>query len=187
MERFIREFIKVSRLLNAENLTFGYTGNMSRRVKDGLIITRRGANLRALEPEDLIFIGPGREVLEPYASSELPVHREVLKSAGALLHCHAPASLELSYLLDRIVPPDYEGLKALGRVPVLSLKEPSASRELAEALKKHLKERGCLVVRAHGLFCAAGSLEEAFYLASLLESSSRLLLPKLRGGSLGAS
>ncbi|MHB8868942.1 MAG: class II aldolase/adducin family protein, partial [Thermoleophilia bacterium] len=86
-----------------------HAGNMSVRVGDRLVITRRGSMLGRLQPEDLIETGIDRDDSGiALASSEIVVHRAVYQrtAAQAILHTHPPHGIVLSLEQDEIIPVD---------------------------------------------------------------------------------
>ncbi|GAB6065346.1 class II aldolase/adducin family protein [Aquifex pyrophilus] len=178
MEHIIRDFLLTSEMLSKEGLTYSYTGNMGRKRGERLFITRTGSNLLNLSKEDIISIPlKGKSILDERASSELRVYRAILNEFpySSLLHVHAPYTLCVSFKRKEITPLDSEGKEALGSVPVLSLRSPSASEELSEALKESFKSHRIAVIRGHGVFCLENSLYRAYELVSLLENSCKIL------------
>ncbi|NPA32367.1 MAG: aldolase [Aquificae bacterium] len=178
MNHIYKEFLLVANLLSKEGLTYAHTGNMSRKLGEELFITRRGAHIGHLFPEDIINVPlTGRSVLDERASSELNVHRKIIKTikADALLHTHSPCTVSLSLEARTITPKDTEGKAILGSVPVVSPSEPSASEELADCLIDAFKRAKVAVVRGHGVFALGENLLDAYKLVSLLEHSCKIL------------
>ncbi len=178
MEHIIKDFLLTSEMLSKEHLTYSYTGNMGRKRGKRLFITRTGSNLLSLSEEDIISVPlEEKSPLDSRASSELKVYRDILGefSYTSLLHVHAPYTLCVSLKRDKIIPLDSEGREALGSVPVLSLRNPSASEELSQALKESFKTYKIAVIKGHGVFCLENSLFRAYELVSLLENSCKIL------------
>lgn len=185
MEFIIEEFLRCAQLVSLENLTYSYTGNMSRLFNEALYITRTGANFRDLTEGDILKLPlDGRSVLEERASSELIVHRKVLKETyhKALLHTHPVYTLMCSFKKEEISPLDSEGKAILGRVKVLDLENPSASEELADSLVKELKDKNVAVIRGHGVFVGSENLIRAYEITSVLENSCKILWGVEYGG-----
>ena len=97
------------------------TGNLSIRLGNRIIITRRGSRLGSLEENDLIETGLTKnERATPLASEELPVHRAVYQqTAQAIVHAHPFHAVALSLAVPEIVPSDADGLSMVGQIPVL--------------------------------------------------------------------
>ncbi|RJQ39610.1 MAG: fuculose phosphate aldolase [Dehalococcoidia bacterium] len=162
------------------------TGNLSVRLGERIIITRRGCSLNCLEEPDLIETGLERnDRATPLASTELSVHRAIYLAtrASAIVHAHPPHATALSLAACEIVPADSEGYATIGTVPVLSQEtRPEAlAREIARALTDHR----IVTVSGHGSYATGQLLEEALSYTTLLEASARIncLLRSLKVGS----
>jgi L-fuculose-phosphate aldolase len=171
-------FKSTGEALYRQELISLYSGNMSIRVNDSLIITRRGSALGKLLDQDLITTSLlGEDDASRLASSELPVHRAIYKNteARAIVHTHPPYAIALSLLNECIIPCDMEGHDMLPFVPVLKgnsdVQAGGLSSEIAAAIKAHK----AALVWSHGSFVAAQTLEEAYYLTTILERSCYIL------------
>ncbi len=174
----IKKLVEVGRLLYREGLVDARAGNLSVRLKDQLIITRRGSHLGRLEGWDFVELPLEKaHILEDRASSELVVHREIYlqTSHRAVVHAHPLATTILSLEMDHIEPIDSEGRDLLGRVEVIP-NYPSGSYELAKAVASSLKASRLVVVRAHGVFSADLDPFYAYAHISVLERSCKILL-----------
>ncbi len=174
----LKYFRQVGRDLFAAGLNNSHSGNLSVRLGDRILITRRGSMLGHLEEEDLIETGLERDDGNtPLASTEIGVHRAIyLKTpALAVVHAHPPCAVALSLLEDEITPVDAEGLFLLPRVPVLRPRQAIASKELEESLPGVIRDFRTAVVGGHGSFAAGQTLEEAYHLTSSLEHSCRII------------
>jgi L-fuculose-phosphate aldolase len=77
---FLNQFQNVGRSLFNRGLVSSQSGNLSIRMGDRLIITRRGSNLGDLQESDLIETGICKnDRSTPLASIELPVHRASIR------------------------------------------------------------------------------------------------------------
>ena len=101
-----KQIAAASRRLASERLVLGTAGNVSARRGDLVAITPSGAQLEALEHEQVTVVDlEGRIVageLEP--SSELGLHLGVYRryEAAAVVHTHAPMATALSCVLDEL-------------------------------------------------------------------------------------
>ncbi len=173
----LEEFQRIGRDLFVSGLVSSHGGNMSVRLGDRLIITRRGSQLGQLTAEDLIETGLYKDDSNiMLASSETPVHRAIYLNTAALaiVHAHPRTAVAFSLLQDEIVPVDNEGSYLLHRIPVVSSAVASGT-ELAEIVATALKRYKIVVVRGHGCFSTGQLLEEAYQWASCLEESSQIL------------
>lgn len=174
----VRKLIEVGNLLYTEGLVDARAGNLSYRLKDELIITRRSAHLGMLREWDFIKV-PIKEshILEERASAELIVHRKVYERTPhkSLVHAHPIATVLLSFELDLIEPVDSEGKELLGNVRVTPY-YPSGSPELALAVSQALIDNKLVIIRSHGVFSADTDPLYAYAHISVLERSCKILL-----------
>jgi L-fuculose-phosphate aldolase len=173
----IEEFQRIGRDLFLSGLVSSHGGNMSVRLGDRILITRRGSQLGQLTSDDIIETGLYED--DSYimlASSETPVHRAIYLNTAALaiIHAHPRTAIALSLLGDEIVPVDVEGSYLLHRVPVVASEIASGS-QLAEVVAAPLKQYKIIMVRGHGCFSTGQLLEEAYQWASCLEESSQVI------------
>lgn len=174
----IEEFARIGRDLFQANLISSHGGNMSIRVGDRILITRRGCMLHHLEERDVIDVG--LEVNDSgvaLASTETIVHRAIYQatSALAILHTHPPNAIVHSLSKDEIVPIDSEGSYLLHRVPVVTSELTAGSTQVAELMAEWLKRYDIVMLRGHGAFAVGHLLEETFQLTSALETACSIL------------
>lgn len=174
----IERFKKVGRALYQRRLENSHSGNLSVRIGNRILITRRGSQLGFLEERDIIETG--LEVDDSgisLASSEIGVHRAIYKgtTAQAIVHTHQIAAVALSFVQDEIIPIDTEASYILRKVPVISCKEASGSKEMEEKLPKALKDYKIVVLRAHGAFARGKYLEEAWHYSEELQNAAQVL------------
>ena len=186
----LTQFQSVGRDLFVRGIVASHTGNLSIRLRNRIIITRRGAMLGGLEEHDLIETGVSKnDRSTPLASSELVVHRAIyqLTPAQAIIHAHPPHAVALSLTATEIVPNCEESLNVVGPVPVLGWDTMVKPGELAETIADALNERRVVVVRGHGSFAVGQLLEDAYNCTTMLEESSQILclLKSLQGNLVG--
>lgn len=172
------QFRDIGRDLFVAGLITSHGGNMSVRLGDRIVITRRGAMLGRLRPEDLVETGlEADDSMVTLASTELVVHRAIYRatSALAIVHTHPLHATALSLVEDAIVPVDSEGSYLLHRVPVVSAAKTVGSAEVARILPPALRDHRIAVLRGHGAFAVGELLEEAYMVSSTLEASARIL------------
>ncbi len=173
--------------LFTRGLVSSHSGNLSIRLGERIIITRRVSPLGCLCENDLIETGISKnDRATPLASMELPVHRAIYQqtSALAIVHAHPPHAIALSLTEAEIVPSD-EGLSVVGRVPVLDGQKEGSPGELADVIAQALKKHRVVIVRGHGSFAIGQLLEEAYSLTTALEESCQVicLFKSLRASS----
>lgn len=172
------EFRTIGRDIFLSGLISSHGGNMSVRVGDRILITRRGSMLGRLTEADIIETSLEHEDSEvALASTEIVVHRAIYAATNglAIVHTHSPHTILRSMIEDEIVPIDSEGSYLLHKVPVYSLARTAGSSEVAETVSVGLKEYKCVLLRGHGPFAIGTVLEEAFQWISSLEMACRIL------------
>jgi L-fuculose-phosphate aldolase len=106
----------------------------------------------------------------------------------AIVHAHPLVATALSLAATEIKPLDSEGRLLLGAaLPVFAAEETVASAEVAVLLASALTSASvassyCALVRGHGSFALARSLEEALQLTVALERSARIIALSQGGG-----
>ncbi|MFN3598732.1 MAG: class II aldolase/adducin family protein [Aquificaceae bacterium] len=174
----LKKLMEIGRLLYKEGLVDARAGNLSYRLEEDMVITRRGSHLGRLREEDFIKVSISKShILEDRASSELPVHREVYLRAShrCLIHAHPICAVVLSFEKDLITPIDSEGKDLIGSVKVID-SCPSGSIELARAVAEALVGSKLVIVRSHGVFSADLEPFYAYSHISVLERSCKILL-----------
>ncbi|MFC1917883.1 aldolase [Chloroflexota bacterium] len=174
----LTRFQTVGRDLFARGLVSSCSGNISVRLGERLVITRRGSMLNCLNESDLIETGVFKNSrTTPLASTELSVHRTIYQQtqAQAIVHAHPPHTVALSMTEREIQPNTVEGSMVISMVPVLGwdteVKPGGMADEIAEALKQY----PIVMVKGHGSFAIGQLLEEAYNLTTTLEESCQVL------------
>jgi len=184
----IKEMQKVGKAIFMAGLNNSHSGNISVRVGNRVLISRRGSMIGFLEDGDIIETGiEHNDSGIALASTEVGVHRAIYKgtSALAIIHTHPLTAVSLSYLYDEIVPIDVEGSYILRKIPVVEFEYGTSSREMEEKLPEVLKNYKIALVRGHGSFAVGHYLEEALHYASTLENISQIIYRfRMLGGDL---
>ncbi len=171
----IREIIEIGRDMFLRGLVSSHAGNISAREGSRVHITRKGGMTSRLSAADIVEVDMERadDPAVLLASSEYVIHRAIYHTtgAGAVVHAHPPYATLLS-MSGELVPVDVEGGYHLGRVPVATPRNPTASEEAAHAVSELMKANRVVLVRAHGSFARGQTLEEAYMLTSTLEASA---------------
>lgn len=164
--------------LRAAGYNEAQIGNAS--VRDGarFWITPSGAAADAVRPEDLIACAVDGACPEA-ASLDAPVHLEVyrqLPEVGAVLHTHGPHSVAVSFAGRDFEPPDFEGARLLGSVPVLKV-APDAHLDQAPAkVAEALNSYPVCIVAGHGVYACGKTIRDAYRWITTLELSARVFV-----------
>lgn len=190
-EDYLTKFINTGRDLYNRGLVTSNGGNISVTDGDFVWITRKGASLGELMPEDVVMISwnPDAEDLRE-ASSEANIHHAICAGAMerverkgiqfehmAVIHAMPPNALFRSYVDDEILSVDGESREVLGAsTPVIKIEGSHNSEEL-ERIFNHMVtgEKMIVAVRDHGVFAAGRKLADAQRLIVSLEQTATLL------------
>jgi len=189
----LSQFQAIGHDLFRSGLVSSHSGNLSIRLGDRIIITRRGSRLGYLQESDLIETGLYKnDRATPLASTELAVHRAIYQQtqARAVIHAHPPFAIVLSLTETEIIPSDIEGLGIDGRVPVEGWNMEVKSGGLCDVIAQALTQHKVIMVHGHGSFAIGELLEEAHRCTTTLEESCRImyllrLLKSAPGGKVG--
>jgi L-fuculose-phosphate aldolase len=161
-------------------------GNLSESDGCNIWITRSNSMLGRLESDDVLTTTWNEGPSDEGCSRELVVHRAIHKAfqgpeheqLSAVVHAHTRYTIALSLVSDVIVPIDSEGKFLFGSegCPVVTSAESIGSEEFAEKVAG-LVSTGtrAAVLKGHGPFAVAESLDEALRLVSVLEASCQIL------------
>ncbi|MFH1663020.1 MAG: aldolase [Chloroflexota bacterium] len=172
----LSQFQSVGCELSNRGLVSSHSGNLSIRLGENVIITRRGSQLGCLEENDLIETGVSKNTrATPLASIELPVHRAIYQhtAAQAIVHAHPPHAIALSLTEDEIILTN-EWLPVIGKVPVLGWNMEKRPGYLADIIAEALNEHHIVMVHGHGSFAIGQLLDEAYSLTSALEAGCQV-------------
>lgn len=184
----MEEFKKIGKAIFLAGLNNSHSGNISVRVGQRILISRRGCMLGFLEDNDIIETGLTRNDSGiALASTEVNVHRAIYSeiSCLAVLHTHPLTATALSMLQDEIIPIDVEGSYYLRRIPVVEFEYGTSSKEMAQELPKVLKKYKVVMVKGHGAFSVGNTLEEGLHYAHMLENIAQIIfMVKTMGGDI---
>ncbi len=173
----LSQFQTVGHDLFVRGLVSSHSGNLSIRLGDNLIITRRGSMFNSLEENDLVETGISKNNRStPLASVDLAIHRAIYRETQALaiVHAHPPHALALSLHETKTIP-GVEGLSVIDDVPVVDCKTGAKAEEVDNIIARALKEHRIILVNGHGSFAIGQLLEEALNFTTALEQSSQVL------------
>jgi len=171
------QFQTVGRDLFARGLVSSNSGNLSIRIGDQVIITRRGGMLNCLSENDLIETGISKNSrATPLASTDLSIHRAIYRETQALaiVHAHPPHAVALS-IRDKEIMLGVEDSSLIGTVPVVGWSEELEKECLADIVARALKQHHIIMVHNHGSYAIGQLLEEAYNFTTALEHGSQVL------------
>ena len=176
-----KEVIATCLKLNALGLCIATWGNISVRLKEGLLITPSRMDYDAMCPEDLVVVDPDGRTLsgERLPSSETALHSALLRQRAdiaVLIHSHAlyASSLACAHCSLPIFVEDMAQIigatvNCTGYVP------GGRHQELAEAACQAIGPTAMAVLLAnHGVIVGGSSLAEALTATLVLEKAARI-------------
>lgn len=187
--KLIKEIVKYGKLCGEKNFTPGYSGNISARYKQGLLITKSGSANGFLKESDIVYTDFSGNSLEKSKrpSSEKFLHIEIYKKRpeiNYIIHVHAPyLSSFASAGLDLMEPIMAENVFYFGGIPLAKYALPS-SIELVENTVKYLDQYDAVLMENHGFVVASKTIEDAYMKLELAESYAQVVVnTKVLGGA----
>ena len=185
----IEKIIKYGKICGEKNYTPGYSGNISARYKDGLLITTSGSSNGYLTPNDIVYINNEGNSLEQgkKPSSEKFLHIEIYKrrpEINYVIHVHAPyLSSFASAGRDLMSPVMAENVFYFGGIPLAEYALPS-TMELVENTVKYFDKYDAVLMANHGFVVASKTIEDAYMKLELAESYAQVVLnTEILGGA----
>ncbi len=173
----LKEMARFGKKLVESGLVSSQFGNISVRIGNKMIITKRGAMLDEISDGDVIKIDlETPKSFDLKASIEAIVHREIYRgtSALAVIHAHSTYAVVESLMVrgKSIKPMDCEGLYLLHEIPVVE--GETGTKQLAEKVSRALQDHKGVIVKGHGTFAIGETLEEAYIVTSMIEHSCKV-------------
>lgn len=170
-----KQVIDTALKMSATGLSPGRSGNVSRRWRDGMLITPSGMAYADLTPADIVYVGPdgatAAKARKP--SSEWRFHLSVYAiraGIGAIVHTHSMHATVLACAHKPIPAFHYMVAIAGGPdipcIPYATFGTP----ELAVHLETGLKDRNACLMANHGQIAVGPSLPAALELAAEVET-----------------
>ncbi len=155
-----------------------HSGNGSVRVDDQIWLTPTGACADTLTAKDLVAC-PLEGPCGHGASLDGPLHQQIYQknpAARAVLHSHGPYTVAATLSGEDFVPVDFEGQLYFPRVPVVSIPYDEYVERAPAAVAEQLATHRIAVVRGHGLYACAESINLAYKWNCSLELSAKTAL-----------
>ena len=181
--------IKYGKRMGEKNYTPGYSGNISCRYQDGMLITTSGSSNGYLREEEIVYTDFSGKSFEEgkKPSSEKLLHIAFYKmrpDINFILHVHAPylstfasagKSLELPVMAENVF--------YFGSIPLAEYALPS-SIELVEKTSKYFDTRDAVLMANHGFIVGSSTMKDAYMKLELAESYAQVVLfTELLGGA----
>lgn len=171
--------------MNALGINQGTSGNISLRLKEGLLITPSGIPYETMTPQDVVFMRSNGECEGKLApSSEWRFHRDILmtrQEVNAVVHAHPSYCTALSIVGRGIPAVHYMIAAALGDIRVAPY-ATFGTEELSKNALKALDGRFACLLAQHGMIALGITLPRALWLANEVETLARQYVLALQIG-----
>ncbi len=181
LSKKINEIIEYGKKCGEKNFTPGYSGNISARYDDGMLITTSGSSNGYLSEKDIVHTNFEGESLEDgkKPSSEKFLHIEIYKKRpeiNYIIHVHAPyLSAFASAGKDLMAPIMAENVFYFGGIPLAEYALPSTMR-LVENTVKFFDKYDAVLMANHGFIIASKTMNDAYMKLELAESYAQVVL-----------
>jgi L-fuculose-phosphate aldolase len=181
-----QELVRTYRWLRQYGLNDSHSGNASVRDGDRVWITPTGACADTLTETELIACNIDGTMGDK-ASLDAPLHIATYLAnpdARCVLHSHGPYSVAITMDGRDFMPPDFEGVYYFSRVPVLTIPFQDYAEESPRQVSRTLAKYPITVVRGHGVYACAETVNLAYKWTSSLELSAKTALLARQAGTL---
>lgn len=173
-----QSLIDTALAMNASGLNPDTSGNLSRRVEGGLLITPSALPYDVLETDDIVFLGmDGAAEGRHRPSSEWRIHRDIYRARpdiGAVVHAHPPHATALACLHFAIPDFHYEVAFAGGDNIRCAEYATFGTEALSENVLLALEGRFAALMANHGLVALGADPAAALRLAQRVEELARV-------------
>ena len=180
LNKLKKELIDYGKLAGEKNFTPGYSGNLSARYGDKILITSSGSANGYLSEDELVLMDFDGNLVEgnKKPSSEKMLHVEFYKQrqdVNYIIHVHSPF---LSTFACCHIPLDEpimaENVFYFGQIPLAEYGLPS-SMDLVEKTAKYFKDYDAVLMANHGFIVGDKTIKDAFLKLELAESYAQVV------------
>jgi ribulose-5-phosphate 4-epimerase/fuculose-1-phosphate aldolase len=172
---------QAGRILESEGQGDYCMGHVTLRLPDnpGRILMKPGGGmgLEEMTPDNIITINlEGEKIAGAHARhNEVFIHSEILRARQdivSVVHTHAPHAVVFSSLGKALQPVGHPGSAFFEALPVFAeTTDLIVTQALGQAVARCLGDKQALILRNHGIVTAGRSIEEAVWLAIMLEKA----------------
>ncbi len=172
--------------MNSSGLNQGTSGNVSARVKGGMLITPSGRPYKTMKPKDIVFMhedGSYEGDLVP--STEWRFHLDIMNSrldVNAIVHAHPTFCTTLAILKKDIPRLHYMVAVAGGDDIRCAPYATFGTQALSDNAIKALKDRKACLLAHHGMIAVGPDLPKAMWLAVEVETLAKQYYYTLQAG-----
>lgn len=153
-----------------------HSGNASFRWHDEIWISPTGCCADTLTPEDLVCCHIDG-TMEEGASLDAALHIQVYQQrpeVQSVIHSHGPYTIALTLNGEDFNPIDFEGQYYFPHVPVITIPYEHYIEQAPSAVAEVLKAHKVAVVKGHGIYSCAESINLAYKWSCSVELSAKI-------------
>jgi L-fuculose-phosphate aldolase len=180
------ELVRYYRWLRQYGYNDSHSGNASVRDGDTVWVTPTGACADTLVAGELIACSIDGRCAHG-ASLDAPLHFQLYRrnsQARAVLHSHGAYSVAMTLNGQDFAPVDFEGQLYFPKVPVITIPYEDYVRESPMRVAEILAEYPVAIVRGHGVYACAQSLNLAYKWTCSLEQSAKTAFIAQQAGTI---
>lgn len=180
-----RAMVDICRKMNASGINQGTAGNLSLRVGNSFLITPSSLPYDTMQPEDIVEMAFDGTYVGRRPSSEWRFHRDILKhrtDMDVVLHCHSVYATTLA-VHHKTIPSFHYMTGVAGGTTIRCARYATfGTKALSDAAIEALEGRLACLLGQHGQISLGKTLEGALWLATEVETISRLYVQALTLG-----
>ena len=170
------ELIRHYAWLRQHGCNDSHSGNASVRDTNTIWVTPTGACADTLQSSELVACSLDGSCGDQ-ASFDAKLHIEVYKQndkACAVFHSHGPHTIALTMDGENFIPEDFEGKLYFPIVPVHTINFDDYTDKSPNLVANTLSKHRITVVRGHGVYACAESINLAYKWTCSLEHSAKI-------------
>lgn len=180
-----RAMVETCRKMNSSGINQGTAGNLSMRVSNGFLITPSSLPYDTMTPEDIVEMAFDGTYIGRRPSSEWRFHRDILRARtdmDVVLHCHSVYATTLA-VHHKTIPSFHYMTGIAGGTTIRCARYATfGTQALSDAAIEALEGRLACLLGQHGQISLGKNLESALWMATEVETISRLYVQALTLG-----
>lgn len=165
------------RLLRQHALNDSHSGNGSVRIdNESFVVTKTGACADTVHVNELITCQLS-QTPSPKASLDTGIHQAIYQhhpQHNAVLHAHNPYTIALTLKSASLSPVDFEGQLYFGESDVIECESDNYLTVMPQRISDCIGNQPIAIVKSHGVYAAADSLELAYKWLCSIEQSAKI-------------
>ena len=177
IKNITKSLIKACLEMQNSGLVKGTSGNISHRVKDGMIITPSAVNYSSMKPKSIVRVDQnGHFSRDKKPSSEWRFHLDIYlakEDVNAVVHTHSPYATALA-IQNLPIPAIHYMIAAAGGNDIkVASYATFGTKQLSKNIMLALEGRTACLIEHHGVVACGKSFKEALNLASEVENLAK--------------